>query len=318
MNVDQTAAETDSAQKIYSIGSAGFIATAGFKMVCEFHQTRAPELTRELRTADIEKIAEALAGESLPVLLELLLTLSVVYDSARFEHMRQRLSGESLLASFTLVGRNAQKAAGFVTVHFQVVMGQIACQKVSHFDGVRWLSITHGDPSLQLEKLAQNDTAMHGEPIAAVRSILQDVKSRSALIGGPGQIAIVDSKGARWVNRPPEGGAITPQIDISNMRFSIATITASIEISAAMAISCQGSISCTTFTCSGLDVDAGGNLSATSLAVSGSMAGRDVTCGNSLTVDTGSVTVNGHAGITATFQDKAGNTHNVVGGIITS
>jgi len=345
MSPDLTEIHSDSVPKIYPIGSDGFIGTAGFKMAAEFQQRRAPELARELGTADIEAIGEALARESLFFMRELISTLSSALSFSApgsCENIRRAVSGESVLHACALAGRNSQKDAGYVILVFQVAVGRIVCKKTAHFGRERRINSFFGGPSLEyIQTLGQKVRDL--PPISAVRLILRDIESESAMSGGPDQIAIVNSEGARWVDRPPAQNEAPPSsgattwhaetnipssysalpssipVSASNLRFLQAgTITASIEISAATSISCEGAVSCISFTCSGLDIDESGNLSATSVVASGSLGGHDVTCGNSLTVDTSSVTVNGHAGVTTTFQDKAGNTHDVVGGIITS
>jgi hypothetical protein len=155
-------------------------------------------------------------------------------------------------------------------------------------------------PMLSCLHIGCHRPAHHGRTVAA----------RSAPEGDWDALAAAGLKGAR----PPISALrlILRDLKSRSARFVLAGTITGVEISSA------SSISCTTFTCSGLDIDASGNLSAPSVVASGYLGGHNVTCGNSLTVDTSLVTVNGSAGITTTFQDKAGNTHNVVGGIITS
>jgi len=319
MNADQTAIESDSVQKIFPIGSDGFIATSGFRIACDFLQTRAPQVARELRTADIGAIGESLALESLDTMREQLAALRYFYTLGGYEHIGPVLSGESLLGGFMLVGRNSQEEVGLVTIIFRVTTNQLMAQKSVFFGPGRGSMITLGAPSVQdkLQALQRDKRVTSLAPILAVRRVIQEAKCMSTMVGGPAQIVIVDSTGARWIDRPsaqdealPESGAA-----ISTM---IRRVVAHGTISGVSSISTEGVMECVTFSCSGLDIDAGGNLSAPSVAASGNLGGSNVVCGNSLTVDTALVKVNGSYGITATFQDKAGNTHNVVGGIITS
>ena len=206
MNPDFTTVYSDSVQKIYPVGSEGFIATNGFKVACDFQQTRAPEIARELGTADIEAIAAALARESIPVMVELISALHAAIRSAPgwYEDMRQAVSGEGLLHTTTLIGRNSEGEAGYVTISFRVVMDQVIAEKAgAYFGRERKMQFSAGDPALKymLQTLGR-DTRVRDWPLtSAVRLVLRDVKAKSARIGGPDQIAIVDSNGARWVNR---------------------------------------------------------------------------------------------------------------------
>jgi hypothetical protein len=234
MNPDFTTIHSDNTPKIYEIGSDGFIATGGFTMACEFQQTRAPELARELGTADIEVIGEALARESLPVMRELvsLLSSTVLSDPGRYENLRQKVSGESLLHACTLVGRNAQKDAGYLTYSFGVANGEVVYERVAYFGRARMVNVSAALPPLELNLWAQRlqrQGVMECPPISAVRLILREAKS--ALIGGPDQIAVVDAKGgAKWLDRPPAQNEAVPEIKCADSSIGSRTITAAISM----------------------------------------------------------------------------------------
>jgi hypothetical protein len=212
MNLDFTAISSDAVPKIYSIGSDGFIATGGFTPACDFQQTRAPELARELGTADIVAIADALARESLPVMCELLNTFNSIAlsDPDRYEHLRQWTCGESELHTCALAGRNSQGDAGFVSLFFRAAAGGLICKKREHFGGGRGIVAAAGAASMQCLPTVVQD-AMSLPPVSAVRFILRN--SRSATVGGPDQIVIVDSNGARWVDHLPTQKALPRGVD---------------------------------------------------------------------------------------------------------
>jgi hypothetical protein len=217
MNAECTEVHSDSVPKIYPIADIGFLAANGYKLACDFQQTRASEIARELGTRDIETIAEALARESMPVMQQLVASLHAAISSApgRYARMCEVVRGEALLHVATLIGHDSKGAAGYLTLSFRVVMGQIAHEKVAYFGRARQVQFSAadavGDSSLarMLQNLGNDRRARDWAPVAAVRAILRDAKSKSAMLGGPSQIAIVDAEGARFMERlPGQDGAL--------------------------------------------------------------------------------------------------------------
>ena len=217
MTPDLTAIYSDSIPKVYPVGTIGFIACNGYRLACDYQQTRASEIALELGTRDIETIAEALARESMPVMQQLVASLHAAISSApgRYARMCEVVRGEALLHTATLIGHDSKGAAGYLTLSFRVVMGQIAHEKVAYFGRARQVQFSAadgpGDSSLRcmLRNLGQDHRAATWAPVAAVRAILRDAKSKSAMLGGPSQIAIVDAEGARFMERlPGQDGAL--------------------------------------------------------------------------------------------------------------
>jgi hypothetical protein len=217
MTPDLTAIYSDLTPKVYPVGTIGFIACNGYRLACDYQQTRASEIARELGTRDIETIAEALARESMPVMQQLVASLHAAISSApgRYARMCEVVRGEALLHVATLIGHDSKGAAGYLTLSFRVVMGQIAHEKVAYFGRARQVQFSAadavGDSSLarMLQNLGNDRRARDWAPVAAVRAILRDAKSKSAMLGGPSQIAIVDAEGARFMERlPGQDGAL--------------------------------------------------------------------------------------------------------------
>ena len=88
MTPDLTAIYSDSIPKVYPVGTIGFIACNGYRLACDYQQTRASEIALELGTRDIETIAEALARESMPVMQQLVASLHAAISSAPGRYAR--------------------------------------------------------------------------------------------------------------------------------------------------------------------------------------------------------------------------------------
>ena len=205
MNPEETAPVSDSVQKIHSVGPGAFIATSGYQHACSFQAARAPELARALCITDIEVIGEALARESLPTLRELVAFLSAIVQrgpAGGYKHMSAILSGEQLLHTCILAGRNSRMEVGYLGIAFQIEKGQLTYQKLPYFGRPR--NVCYSTVNVPLLQSLCRQPMVYTQPLlVAIRFLLRGAKAGGALAGGPDQIAIVDGEGARWVDRLP-------------------------------------------------------------------------------------------------------------------
>lgn len=195
---DFGAVYSDAEQKIHEIAPKTFIATSGWKLVCEFQETRARELSAEMGTNDIRVISAALLRESIPRVKELAEILSGMQNL--HEDIGRAVSGAGMIHNCLLAGRTADKKLGYVKHAYRMISGNVVIEPEEYFGDDRRIFVSAGDPA---RHLAQEEWIWTLAPVPAVQGIMAELKRVCPKIGGPDQIVSLNHAGARWVSRPP-------------------------------------------------------------------------------------------------------------------
>lgn len=215
---DFSAISNDAVQKLFEIAPGAFLATCGWSFSSDFLAQKDPELVQELNSRDIRILAAALDQASRPCLQGVLNALSTLPPN---DVITETLSGRRPIQGFILAGLSDGKL-GFINNQYYFRDGQVVLNASEYFDRPRCIQTLDTPASKQIQ---QDPTTWTDNPVRVMLKILRMQKRASPLIGGPSQVALIDSSGGRWVNRPPAAA-------MSATQPACATITASVSMTA--------------------------------------------------------------------------------------
>lgn len=187
---------SDSKQKIFEIGSQMLLASCGWNMACDFQVKRARALVRELGTADIRVVSEALVPQMLPCLRDLIELLR----SNPHNKIKKILDGQGPVHISLLVGRTAMGDLGYIVKSYKVQDGLVMCETAEEYFGKEGKLTTSGGNELA-QLIKEDPKIVEGEPVDIVRKVLVGLKRLSPLVGGADQIVTLNDTGVHWVSQ---------------------------------------------------------------------------------------------------------------------